>query len=101
MVAVTRFAPVKIRVRPKANHPCKQQLQVTPEHPCHGEGSALLELLLLRLANIPTPHQAEACCLLANFFSKKEKKKEKTKGKKRKKKNRCFAVVFIVVQFPR
>lgn len=52
VVSVTQFALAKIRVRPELNHPCKQHLQVTPEHPCCGEGSDLFGLLLLCLANI-------------------------------------------------
>lgn len=99
MTSVTQFAPAKIRVRPESNHPCKQQLQVTPEHPCCGEG-----LRPVQAATSLSGKHTEVSLLPANAKRPKKGKKhrKKTKGKWGSEVAQCcyFALVSIVVQPP-
>lgn len=97
-----KSAPEKIRVRPESNHPYKQHLQVTHNHPCCREGSFLLSCL----ENIGTPHHTEACWLPANMKGKKRKEAKKKVGwgwwgGRKGSQHCCSVLVFVVIQFPR
>lgn len=97
VASVTQFAPAKIRVRPESNHPCKQQLQVTPEHPCCGE-----RLRLVQAASSLSAKDTEVCYLLMKKWPKKGKKTTEKRGKWGSEVAECchFAVVSVVVQSP-